>query len=113
MGYRPFRIVTCLNSVSYVKALVDAFNQEKALVSRGLLRDCKHSNLASWRPDSWPAAHLWRVEVCGEGGPGLAVGRLAAGGVLVHHSAGTWAGAGLLGGVALLLVLEKVPSEGS
>ena len=73
-----------------MKAIEDTFIQERAL--KGFLRDCKPPNFASWRPDSWAAAHLWRVEVCGEGGPGLAVRRLAAGGVIIHHSAGTWAG---------------------
>ena len=35
------RLAQCLNSVLDVKALVGAFNQEKALVGgRGLLRDC-------------------------------------------------------------------------
>ena len=34
----------CINSVLNIKALVDAFNKEKALV-RGLLRDSKNFNL--------------------------------------------------------------------
>ena len=39
------RLALCLNSVSNVKAVVAAFNQEKALVtSRGLLRDYKPSD---------------------------------------------------------------------
>ena len=37
-GQRLFSIVS--NSVLNVKALVGAFNQEKALIDRGLLRDC-------------------------------------------------------------------------
>ena len=39
VGLMP--VAYCLNSVLNVKALVGAFNQEKALVYSGLLRDCE------------------------------------------------------------------------
>ena len=66
------RLAWCLNSVLNVKALVGAFNQEKALIDRGLLRDCTtgcgtDGALHSTNEDTLSGADLglWRVKMAG------------------------------------------------